>query len=376
LRLNDTHHRAVWEVAAIAFYAIASAIFLYPVLAGGLGSFCIGAPESNDPQIFIWGLAWYPSAISHRLDPLFTSLVFAPGGYNLAWSTTVPAPALLMWPITVRFGPLASFNLLSLLTPILSAYTAFALCRHVSRATLPALVGGFVYGFSTYQRIESDHLNLALTFVPPLLVLLFSLRLENRVGRSRYEFLLFVCLTFQFLISPEIFTTEILFGVVAIAASWWIGDVDFRLRRRSPLRESIVAIVVAVVALSPYIYRFIPSPFGTVSDLQSCALLERSARSYFPYRREPRRRHAVRASPQPQHQLRLRAHRLYGTAAGYRDLVGAQTPREILRRVPTRAVFGAAPRRNSRACTRPRRPHRRRRNRTVDLAPGTFISDR
>jgi hypothetical protein len=262
VRLDDTSHRVVWDVVAIAFYAIAAAIFLHPVIAGGLGKFCIGTPESNDPQIFIWGLAWYPYAISHRLDPLFTNLVFAPGGYNLAWSTTIPAPALLMWPITVRFGPLVSSNLLSLFTPILSAFTAFALCRHISRAAMPAIVGGFVYGFSTYQRIEADHLNLALTFVPPLLVLLFLLRLENRVGRLLYEFLLFVCLTIQFLISPEIFTTAILFGAIAIAASWLVGDSDFRLRLRSPLRESSVAIAVAVVALSPYIYRFIPSPFG------------------------------------------------------------------------------------------------------------------
>lgn len=252
----------MWDAAAIALYIIASAIFLLPMLAGGLGSFCIGAPESNDPQIFIWGLAWYPYAISHRLDPLFTNLVFAPGGYNLAWSTTIPAPALLMWAITARFGPLVSFNLLSLLAPILSAYTAFALGRHISKAALPAIVGGFVYGFSTYQRIEADHLNLALTFIPPLLVSLFLLRLENRVGRLRYGFQLFACLTIQFLISPEIFATAILFGTVAVAASWRIGDSDLRLRLRAPLRESLVAFAIAVVALSPYICRFIPSPFG------------------------------------------------------------------------------------------------------------------
>jgi hypothetical protein len=262
LRPDRATNRLLWDAAAIATYTIVSAIMLHPMLAGGLSRFCIGAPESNDPQVFIWGIAWYPYAISHRLDPLFTNLVFAPGGYNLAWSTTIPAPALLMWPITVRFGPLVSFNLLSLMTPILSAYTAFALCRHVTKAVLPALVGGFVYGFSTYQRIEADHLCLALTFVPPLLTLLFALRLENRVGRLRYEFLLFVCLTTQFLISAEIFTTAILFGAIAIAAGWWIGDLNFRHRLHAPLRESVVAIALAVGALSPYIYRFIPSPFG------------------------------------------------------------------------------------------------------------------
>ena len=262
MRVDGAKGRVAGDAAAIALYAIASALLLHPMLAGGIENFCVGAPESNDPQIFIWGLAWYPYAISHGLDPLFTNLVFAPHGYNLAWSTTIPAPALLMWPITARVGPLVSFNLLSLLTPTLSAYTAYGLCRHTTNAALPAIVGGFIYGFSTYQRIEADHLNLALTFIPPLLVMLFLLRLANRIGKLRCELLLFASLTIQFLISPEIFTTAIIFGAIAIAAAWWIGDAEFRLRLRTPLRESTVAIALAVVALSPYIYRFIPSPFG------------------------------------------------------------------------------------------------------------------
>ena len=254
--------RRLWDAAALAIYAIASAIFLHPLFAGGFSTVCIGSPESNDPQIFIWGLAWYPYAIAHGLDPLFTKAVFAPSGYNLAWSTTLPAPALIMWPITRQFGPLVSFNLLCAFAPTLSAYAAFALCRHVSKTPMPAIAGGMVYGFSTYQRIEADHLNLALSFIPPLLVLLFLLRLENLIGRLRYGILVAACLAFQFLISPEIFTTAILFGAAAIAASAWMGDKAWRDQMRAPMRETVAAIAVAVIALGPYIYRFIPSPFG------------------------------------------------------------------------------------------------------------------
>jgi hypothetical protein len=251
-----------WDAAAIALYAIAAALQLHALLSGGIRNFAIGPPWSNDPQIFMWGLAWYPHALTHGLDPLFTNNVFAPSGYNLAWSTTLPAPALLMWPITTRFGPLVSFNLLCILTPILSAYTAFALCRHISRRPLPSLVGGLVYGFSTYQIVEADHLNLALTFIPQLLALLFVSRCASEIGRVRYVSLFAACLIFQFLISPEVFETATLFGVIAIAISAWMGDHQWRIRLRSVLGESIVAILTAVVVLSPYIYRFVPSPFG------------------------------------------------------------------------------------------------------------------
>jgi hypothetical protein len=252
----------LWDAAALTVFAFASVLLMHPLFSGGFTKFCIDANESNDPQVFIWGLAWYPYALSHGLDPLFTRLVFAPTGYNLAWSTTIPAPALILWPITRHFGPLVSFNLLCVLAPILSSYSAFVLCRQVSKAPLPSIVGGLIYGFSSYQRIEAHHLNLALSFIPPLLVLLFLLRLENRIGRLRFGLLLAASLIFQFLVSPEIFATAILFGAAAISVSAWLGNTNLRMRLRTPVRESIAAISGAIVLLSPYLYRFIPSPFG------------------------------------------------------------------------------------------------------------------
>jgi hypothetical protein len=261
-RSRRTISGMAWDALALCVFAIGALIYLHPLLAGGFTNFSVGGNESSDPQIFIWGLAWYPYALTHGLDPLYTTLAFAPTGYNLAWSTTIPAPALALWPITLQFGPLVSFNLLCVLVPILSGYAAFALCRQVSKAPLPSIAGGLVYGFSTYQRIEADHLNLGLSFIPPLLVLLFLLRMEGRIVGLRFGFLLAACLSFQFLISPEIFATSILFGAAAIILSAWLGEGSFRARLRIPVRDSLAAIAAAIVVLSPYIYRFIPSPFG------------------------------------------------------------------------------------------------------------------
>jgi hypothetical protein len=261
-RVRRTTSELGWHALALAVFATGAALLWHPLLAGGLANFSIGTGESNDPQIFIWGLAWYPYALRHGLDPLYTTLVFAPSGYNLAWSTTLPAPALALWPVTARFGPLVAFNLMSVLIPLLSAYTAFALCRHVSQSPPASIAGGLVYGFSTYQRIEVDHPNLAMSFIVPLLVLLFLLRMEKRFGAIRYALLMAVALTIQFLISPEIFAIAIFFGASTIALAAWMGGSSFRTRLRMPLGESVAAIAIAVAVLSPYIFRFFPSPFG------------------------------------------------------------------------------------------------------------------
>lgn len=255
-------HRYASDAAALAVFAIGAALLWHPLLAGGLADYSIGNGESNDPQIFIWGLAWYPYALTHGLDPLYTTLAFAPSGYNLAWSTTLPAPALALWPVTACFGPLVSFNLLCVIIPILSAYTAFALCRQVSQAPAASIAGGLVYGFSTYQRIEADHPNLALSFIAPLLVLLFLRRMEHRIGAMRYALLMAATLTIQFMISPEIFAIAIFFGAIAIGLGAWIGGGALRARLRTPVGESLLAIAIAVAVLSPYLYRFFPSPFG------------------------------------------------------------------------------------------------------------------
>ena len=53
----------------------------------------------GDPEQYIWLLAWGPFAVSHHLNPFYTTYLIAPVGANLAW--VIPAgPALLMWPIT------------------------------------------------------------------------------------------------------------------------------------------------------------------------------------------------------------------------------------------------------------------------------------
>jgi len=49
LRVDGAKGRIAEDAAAIALYAIASALLLHPMLAGGIENFGVGAPESNDP---------------------------------------------------------------------------------------------------------------------------------------------------------------------------------------------------------------------------------------------------------------------------------------------------------------------------------------
>ena len=84
-----------------------------------------------------------------------------------------------MWPVTALWGPVASYNLLALLACPLAGWAAFLLFRRVTGRFWPSVLGGYVFGFSTYLLGHlAMHVNLELVFVPPLCAYLFLRRLD------------------------------------------------------------------------------------------------------------------------------------------------------------------------------------------------------
>jgi hypothetical protein len=156
--------------ALAIFAALSIAIFGAPLMARGFSTFRLRVWSAGDPQIYMWGLAWYPYALAHRLDPLETAAVWAPTGFNLAWATTIPAAALAAWPLTRFWGLIPAYNCLTLFAPTLASFTAFVLFRCVTGGFWPAIVGGAVFGFSPYMQEQmTGHLHLVLVFIVPLL---------------------------------------------------------------------------------------------------------------------------------------------------------------------------------------------------------------
>src|SRR2546422_605471 len=137
-------------------------------------------PVGADNTAHMWFLAWWPYAFLNGLNPFLTDMVWAPKGVNLAWTTAIPGPSLLASPITLTFGPVVSYNVLSLLAPALSAWAGYILCRNIVKRHWESLAGGYVFGFSPYELFHMmDHPSLSLTFMVPLIVYLVLLRLDE-----------------------------------------------------------------------------------------------------------------------------------------------------------------------------------------------------
>ena len=136
-------------MAAFAAYALLAFLYfgLRPLLEPGrqyIGIF-------DDPQIPIWSFGWWLHAIEHLEDPFVTHLVWAPSGVDLVWANTVPAISVVFAPLTALVGPVASYDVAAVLLPAVSALAAFLLCRHLTGRFWPSLLGGYLFGFSSYE---------------------------------------------------------------------------------------------------------------------------------------------------------------------------------------------------------------------------------
>jgi hypothetical protein len=217
-----------------------------------------------DPNFYIWAIRWWPYAIAHGLNPLFSHQINAPIGYNLAWATTTPALSLLLWPVTAVFGPIAAFNLTLLLAPPASAWTTFILTRRLTSQFWPALFAGPVFGFCVYELDHdvSGQANLVMTLLLPLIAYIALLWWEGRLKRTGFLIWMTLALAAEFYTFVEAFTEVTILSVVALVLGFVVaGRAAWPKVARLAVLTAIAYIGAAVLA-APYLYfalRKIPS---------------------------------------------------------------------------------------------------------------------
>jgi hypothetical protein len=240
---------------ALAFlvYALASALLIGRHALADPSHRCLCIGPAGDPPTYMWALGWWPHALVHLSNPLFTHAAWAPSGANVAAAPMIPLPAILLAPLTSAVGPLPTYDLLVLFSPAVAATAMFALCSHLTGRTIPALAGGWLYGFSSYELAQmAGHANLMLVALLPVGTLVILLRVERRLGRRTFMAATAVLLAAQLLTSQEILATAIAFGGLAFAVAWLVSPAN-RGVLLSLAVETLIAGAIAGVLTSPYL---------------------------------------------------------------------------------------------------------------------------
>jgi hypothetical protein len=247
---------------ALAKYGMWVTFIFYLILSYLLFAFSIGFNLTkgyiglyiHDQIQFIWTLYWWPYAISHHINPFFSTFIWHPYGTDLSIApAAVPGASLIALPITLIFGPVVSYNLLIIIGSALSAFFTFLITNYLTKSYKAGVIAGLLFGFSTYQFVQVIHLNLVLTFLIPLIGYLFLLFWEKKINSIAFILLVGSCLTLQYLIGIEVFVTLALF----IGISFIIFMLVYPEHFKKLLNFSIYlsgAYVFCMIMLSPFIY--------------------------------------------------------------------------------------------------------------------------
>ena len=210
---------------------------------------------TQDPLIFVWSFAWWPHALLDGTNPFVTHALFAPEGINLAWTTSVPGLALLFAPLTLLFGPVVSYNLAALLLPAFAAWTAYRLCLYLTGSAWASIVGGYLFGFSSFVVAHQlqGHLNLTGVFLLPLIALVVIRFVRSELSARGLAIRLGLLIAFEFSISTEITLTATVALALGLALAFCLVA-DARRRLRAAVAPLAAGYVLAALFAAPLTY--------------------------------------------------------------------------------------------------------------------------
>jgi hypothetical protein len=207
---------------------------------------CGGCGDSGQE---VWFLAWGAHALTHLTDPIRSNFINYPWGVDLADNTSMPLAGAIGTPITVLFGPVATFNVVFSLAFAGSAAAMFFVLRRYTAWIGAAFVGGLLYGFCPYMVGQGEgHIFLLLAPVPPVMFLLLD---EIIVRQKARWWLMGIALGLVMIVQLG-WSAELLACILTVAA---IGIVVLAIVRRSLIKEHLPyaakAIVLGVIILLP-----------------------------------------------------------------------------------------------------------------------------
>ena len=183
-------------------------------------------PATRDAGVYVWDFWWMAHQVGHLGNPWFTRFIAAPVGAQLGYHALMPLEGFVMLPVTLAFGPSASYNLLSVLMPGLSCYAMYRAARLWLPTQTGAIAAGAFFGLASdvaWHAWYQLNLSAGALFLP--LVLEAAVRLR-RNPRPRQAVILGVVLGGSLLTDQQ---SAVLVAILAAAVL-----VPWLLTRRAP----------------------------------------------------------------------------------------------------------------------------------------------
>ena len=167
---------------ALAVFVALALLHTWPL---GTSFWRLSLNYHGDAQLNAWIVRWVAHAVVSHPAHLFDANIFAPEHGTLAYSEPLIVPALAVAPAAWSgASPALLFNVLALGGLVLTAWSAWWLCRDWTGSRGAALVGGTLVAFNVHTLTRLAHLAAAHLWGLPLALLLADRLIERRSWRT------------------------------------------------------------------------------------------------------------------------------------------------------------------------------------------------
>ncbi|HEV2375748.1 MAG TPA: hypothetical protein VGS19_26730 [Streptosporangiaceae bacterium] len=231
----------ITEALVVAGFLAAGVAVTWPRAAYLTGTL----PASNDQAQYVWNMWWIAHQLIHLGNPWSTTYLASPVGIPLGFDTTTPLLGVVMAPVTLAFGPSASYSLLCIVTPGLAGYAMYRLARLWLPGWAGPLAAGAFFGLAgmeAYQAWIHLHTAVGVAFLPLTMEAAVRLRRGATVRRG---VVLGVVVGACMLVDQEFAVVAVVFAALVLVP-WLIGN-----HAAAQLRAVAASAVTAAVIASP-----------------------------------------------------------------------------------------------------------------------------
>ena len=248
-------------ISAIALYiALDLLIYGYKPIIFGINHHCVGWEYNFN--YFVWMLGWWKFAITHNINPLWTDYIWAGTGTSLSWiALLLPTYGILSFPFLYIFNPVEVANVILLLQPLLASLAAFALIIEITDSFSGSLIGGYIFGFSSYmtEEVVQSLPNNMTIFTIPLLALVIIKYVRGQISSKTLYFISALILIFQAGTFLEILLSMTIFlsTTLAISVIYYHNDDSVITKLIGSMRILFLSYITTAIVISPILYNML-----------------------------------------------------------------------------------------------------------------------
>ena len=168
--------------------------------------------NQGDPILNVWILNWDIHKFLTGIDNFFDANIFYPRTNTLAYSEHLISQAILGFPVfLLTRNAIFTYNVLFLLSFILSGLGMFFLIEYLTKSKLAAILAGFIFAFSPFRFGHLGHFQILTMQWMPFTFLFFH-KFVNHGGLKNLSFftIFFIlqvlsCSYYAFFLSVSVF---------------------------------------------------------------------------------------------------------------------------------------------------------------------------